>query len=57
MLKVTASNVHVARVHAWKVTELIEAIPEDVFTESEVEAAEVMEAADKLRFLLNVLEA
>ena len=57
MLKVAASNVHVARVHAWKVTELIEAIPEDVFTESEVEAAEVMEAADKLRFLLNVLEA
>ena len=51
MLKVTASNVHAARVHAWKVTELIEAIPEDVFTESEVEAA------DKLRFLLNVLEA
>ena len=48
MLKVTASNVHAARVHAWKVTELIEAIPEDVFTESEVEAAEVMEAADKL---------
>tara|TARA_R100001594_G_scaffold19766_3_gene38486 strand:- start:3754 stop:3927 length:174 start_codon:yes stop_codon:yes gene_type:complete len=57
MLKVTASNVYAARVHAWKVTELLEAIPEDVFTESEVEAAEVMEAADKLRFLLNVLEA
>ena len=57
MLKVTASNVHTARVHAWKVTELIEAIPEDVFTESEVEAAEVMAACDKLRFLLNVLEA
>tara|TARA_Y100000356_G_scaffold13216_1_gene9407 strand:- start:41 stop:214 length:174 start_codon:yes stop_codon:yes gene_type:complete len=57
MLKVTASNVHAARVHAWKVTELIEAIPENVFNESEVEAAEVMAACDKLRMLLNVLEA
>ena len=57
MLKVTVYNVYAARVHAWKVTELIEAIPEDVFTESEVEAAEVMAACDKLRFLLNVLEA
>lgn len=57
MLKVTVFNVYAARVHAWKATEYVEAIPEDVFSESELDPNELMDALDRVRFLLNVLEA
>ena len=57
MIKLSAGNVSLARKHAWRIVELIEATPEEVFVESELDPNELMNALDRVRFLLNVLEA
>ena len=54
---VSPYNVEMARSYACLLSTICEAIPEDVFTASEVEAVELLNACDKVRLLLNVLEA
>ena len=57
MMKLSAGNVSLARKHAWRIVEMIEATPEDGFSESELDPNELMDALDRVRVLLNVLEA
>ena len=54
---VSPYNVELARSLACQLSTICVAIPEDVFCDSEVEAVEFLNACDKVRLLLNVLEA